>query len=185
MRNYVKVLFSTVWTDPAHSLFLDMNFAGDKKEDEAVRGGWIESFQPTFPDVVTAGPVDCWVEVDNKATYLGVLNAARGSLDFPQSGNVPKWIKFDESPRNSGLNSKTEKPHKPILSDLGFLGAQAVVTSLGTDVLEAYAALVKKLIAAGDLRAAGIVQFAITQILSGKMSVVASFDYLTKAGILR
>jgi hypothetical protein len=109
MRNYVKTFFSTVWSAPTGGIFIDMNFAGSKADDAEVRAGWIESYQPTFPDVITLGPADCWVEADNKRNFLGILNNSRASLDFPQSGNIPAWIKFDQSPRSTGENSRTEK----------------------------------------------------------------------------
>lgn len=98
---------STVWIDTG--IYFDLNFASSEEDAQVVQDGWIASLQPTFPNVYTTGPMKCWVEADDKATFLGFVNGARSGYDFPQSGNIPAWLKVDKSPRATGENSKTEE----------------------------------------------------------------------------
>src|SRR5205085_5770554 len=109
MRNYVKVKFSWIVTDPDTALgfWLDINFANDEEEAQIARDGWLGSYRPTFPNCQVYGSKDCWCEVDDKANFVGLLNNARASFGLPIV--TPRWMSFEESPRSSGENSLTEK----------------------------------------------------------------------------
>jgi len=103
MRNYIK--FGMAYFNVSDTgEFLSAIFANDAQEALDIANASSSGF-PYDVDVV--GPFEGWLNMGNKAFILGLLNAAQPHIGSP--GSFIREIEFDESLRDSGFNSETEK----------------------------------------------------------------------------
>lgn len=125
MRNYVECFF--VWAQRGSPpVPFDIYFVDTEKEAEAVKQAWLDT---GFPDMAVYGATKCWVEIKNKADFLAFLNLGRAGLGDPLNPSwPPDLIKFDQSPRDTGINSAVEKKGA-IQKGISLKGAGVVVST--------------------------------------------------------